>query len=38
MKSGREANGDNLENFFFDLLDNNGMLSILIRITLMRQF
>ena len=32
MASGQEANDDN-KGFFFDLLDNNGMLSVLIRIS-----
>ena len=31
------ANDNNLRIFFY-LLDNNGMLSVLIRIALMRQF
>ena len=31
MTPGQEANGDNLV-FFFELLDNNGMLCVLIRI------
>ena len=30
MTPGHKANGDNLGIFFFDLLDNNGMLSVLI--------
>ena len=34
MTPGQEANGNNLENFFFYLLHTNAMLSILIRITL----
>ena len=29
---GQVTNGDNLGIFFFDLLDNNGMLSVLNRI------
>ena len=29
MTPGQEANGDNLGFFFFDLLNNNGMLSSL---------
>ena len=29
MTPGQEANGANLEIFFFDLLDNNGMLSVM---------
>ena len=37
MVPGQEANGDNLGNFL-DLLDNNGMLSVLIRIASMWQF
>ena len=40
MAPGQETNGDNLWKFFFYfcLLYNNGMLSVLIRIALMRQF
>ena len=38
MVPSQEANGDNLGIFFFDFLQNNCMLSVLIRITLMRQF
>ena len=34
MTPSQEANDDNLGNFF-DLLDNNGMLSTLIRMALM---
>ena len=34
MAPGQEANGDNL-GIFFNLLQNNGMLSVLIRITSM---
>ena len=34
--SGKEANGDNLKSLS-DLLCNNGMLSVLIRIALMKQ-
>ena len=37
MTLGQEGNDDNL-GIFFDLLDNNGILSVLIRITLMRPF
>ena len=37
MALGQEANGNNLGKFF-DLLNNNGMLCVLIRIALMRQF
>ena len=37
MTPGQEAIGDNL-GIFFELLDNNGMLSVLIRIALMRRF
>ena len=37
MAPGQDANGDNLgESFHF--LHNNGMFSVLIRITSMRQF
>ena len=32
MMTVQEANGDNFANFFFDLLYNNVMLSVLIRI------
>ena len=40
MVPSQEANGDNLAFvfFFFDFLHNNCMLSVLIRIALMRQF
>ena len=34
----QEANGDNLGIFFFDFLHNNCVLSVLIRIALMRRF
>ena len=34
----QEANGDHLGIFFFNFLYNNCMLSVLIRIALMRQF
>ena len=37
MAPGQEANDDNL-GVYFDLLYNNCMLSLLIRIALMRQF
>ena len=37
MTPGQEANGDNLV-IFFELLDNDGMLCVLIRIASMRQF
>ena len=37
MAPGYEANGDNIGNLF-DLLHNNGMLSVLIRIASMRRF
>ena len=37
MKPGQEANGDNLGNIF-DFLDNNVMVSVLIRIASMRRF
>ena len=37
MTPGQDAN-DNILGIFFDLLDKNGMLSVLIRIALMRQF
>ena len=37
MAPGQEANGDNL-GIFFNFLQNNGMLSVLIRITLMERF
>ena len=37
MTPGQEANGDNLWIFFY-LLDNNGMFSVLIKHTLLRQF
>ena len=37
MKPGQEANYDNL-GIFFSLLDNNSMLSVLIRIVSMRHF
>ena len=37
MMPGQEANDNNLGNFF-DLLDNNGILSDSIRIASMRQF
>ena len=37
MVPGQEANGDTL-GIFFDFLHNNCMLSVLIRIALMRQF
>ena len=37
MTPGQEANDGNL-GIFFDLLDDNGMLSVLIRITSMRRF
>ena len=37
MTPGQEANDDNL-GIFFDLLDNNGMLRVLIRIASMRRF
>ena len=33
-----EANNDNLGKSFFDLLYNNGMLSVFIRIASMRRF
>ena len=40
MAQGQEANGDKLGVFFFffDILYNNCMFSVLIRITSMRQF
>ena len=38
MAPGREANGSNLGFFLFYFLDNNGMLSVLIRIASMRRF
>ena len=38
MIPGQEANHDNLDFFFFYLLDNNCMLGVLIRIASMRQF
>ena len=38
MVPSQEANGDNLGIFFFDFLHNICMLSVLIRINLMRQF
>ena len=38
MTSGQEANDNNLGNFCFCLLDNDGMLRVLIRIISMRQF
>ena len=37
MTPGHEANDNNL-GIFFSLLDNYGMLSVLIRIASMRQF
>ena len=37
MAPGQEANGEKLEKSF-DILHNNGMLGVLIRIALMRQF
>ena len=37
MAPGQEANGDNLGNLF-NVLYNNCMLSVLIKITSMRQF
>ena len=37
MMPGQEANGNNLR-IFFDRLDSNGMLSILIRIASLRRF
>ena len=37
MTPGQEANGDNL-GMFFDLLDNNGILSVHIRIAWTRRF
>ena len=37
MTPGQETNDGNL-GIFFNLLDDNGMLSVLIRIALMRQF
>ena len=37
MAPGQEASSDNLGNLF-DFLHNNSMLSVLIRIALMRQF
>ena len=37
MAQGQEANGDDL-GIFFDLLRNNGMSNVLIRIALMRRF
>ena len=37
MMPGQEENGDKL-GFFFYLLDNNGMLGVLIRIASKRQF
>ena len=37
MTPGQESKDDNLE-IVFDLLDNNDMLSILIRIASMRRF
>ena len=37
MVPGLEANGDNLRKVF-NILHNNGMLSVLIRIASMRQF
>ena len=33
MTPGQEANCDNIGILFFDLPDNNGMLSVFIRIT-----
>ena len=40
MARGHEANGDNLFFFgnVFDLIHNNGMLRVLIRIASMRRF
>ena len=38
MAQDQEANGDNIGKSFFNLLYNNGMLSVLIRIALMRRF
>ena len=38
MMPGQEANVNNLGILFFDLLDNNSMLSVLIRIASMRRF
>ena len=41
MASGQEANADNLGKFVplvFDLLNKNGMMSVLIRIASMRRF
>ena len=37
ITSGQEENGDNL-GIFFDLLDNNDMLSVIIRIASMMRF
>ena len=37
MAPDQEANGDNLV-YLFDLLQSNGMLSVLIRIASMRRF
>ena len=37
MVPSQEANGDNLGIFFFDFLQNNCMLSVLIRIASMRR-
>ena len=38
MAQGKEVNGDKLANFFFDLLYNDCMLSVFIRIASMRRF
>ena len=38
MAQGQEANDNKLGFFFFDLLYNNCMLSVIIRIASMRQF
>ena len=38
MVPNQEANGNNLGIFLFDFLQNNCMLSVLIRIASMRQF
>ena len=38
MTLGQVANGFNLGIFFFNLLDDNGMLYVLIKIASVRQF
>ena len=38
MTPGQEEKGDNLGILFFDLLENSGMLKVLIRISSMRRF